>query len=158
MSAKPTSPSSPAAAASKAAKPKVSKPKVVKPKVAKARAAKATAAKTVAAKGAPVQSLAARLSAERLMSVLIGPHLSEKSSGLAERLKQFVFKVRRDADKPSIKRAVELMFNVNVTAVQVVNCMGKAKRFGRSPGRRQDWKKAYVTLVEGQDLDFLGAE
>ena len=50
------------------------------------------------------------------------------------------------------------MFNVKVTAVQVVNCMGKAKRFGRSPGRRQDWKKAYVTLAEGQDIDFLGAE
>ena len=158
MSAKPTSPSSSAAAASKAAKPKAAKPKVSKPKVAKAKAAKAKAAKTVASKGAPVLSLAARLSTEKLMSVLIGPHLSEKSSGLAERLKQFVFKVRRDADKPSIKRAVELMFDVNVTAVQVVNCMGKAKRFGRSPGRRQDWKKAYVTLVEGQDIDFLGAE
>lgn len=153
MSAKPATPSSPAAAASKAAKPKVSKPKV-----AKAKAAKAKAAKSGASKNAPVLSLAARLSTEKLMSVLIGPHLSEKSSGLAERLKQFVFKVRRDADKPSIKRAVELMFDVNVTAVQVVNCMGKAKRFGRSPGRRQDWKKAYVTLVEGQDIDFLGAD
>ena len=104
------------------------------------------------------KSVAARLSTEKLMSVLIGPHLSEKSSGLAERLKQFVFKVRRDADKSDIKRAVELMFEVKVTAVQVVNCMGKAKRFGRSPGRRQDWKKAYVTLAEGQDIDFLGAE
>ena len=50
------------------------------------------------------------------------------------------------------------MFDVNVTAVQVVNCMGKAKRFGRSPGRRQDWKKAYVTLAKGQDIEFLGAQ
>ena len=163
MSAKPTAPSSPAAAASKAAKPKaakpkVSKPKVAKPKVAKAKAAKAKAAKSAPSKGAPALSLAARLSTEKLMSVLIGPHLSEKSSGLAERLKQFVFKVRRDADKPSIKRAVELMFDVKVTDVQVVNCMGKSKRFGRSPGRRQDWKKAYVSLAEGQDIDFLGAE
>jgi len=114
-------------------------------------------AKTSAGKSAAGKSLAARLSTEKLMSVLIGPHLSEKSSGLAERLKQFVFKVRRDADKSDIKRAVELMFEVKVTAVQVVNCMGKAKRFGRSPGHRQDWKKAYVTLAEGQDIDFLGA-
>ena len=114
-------------------------------------------AKTSAGKFAAGKSLAARLSTEKLMSVLIGPHLSEKSSGLAERLKQFVFKVRRDADKSDIKRAVELMFEVKVTAVQVVNCMGKAKRFGRSPGHRQDWKKAYVTLAEGQDIDFLGA-
>jgi large subunit ribosomal protein L23 len=118
-----------------------------------ARPAKAAAGKSAAGK-----SVAARLSTEKLMSVLIGPHLSEKSSGLAERLKQFVFKVRRDADKSDIKRAVELMFEVKVTAVQVVNCMGKAKRFGRSPGRRQDWKKAYVTLAEGQDIDFLGAQ
>ena len=103
-------------------------------------------------------TMAARLSTEKLMSVLIGPHLSEKSSRVAERLKQFVFKVRRDADKGDIKRAVELMFDVKVNAVQVMNCMGKAKRFGRSPGRRQDWKKAYVTLAEGQDIDFLGAE
>lgn len=115
-------------------------------------------AKAAAGKSAAGKSVAARLSTEKLMSVLIGPHLSEKSSGLAERLKQFVFKVRRDADKSDIKRAVELMFEVKVTAVQVVNCMGKAKRFGRSPGRRQDWKKAYVTLAEGQDIDFLGAQ
>ena len=103
-------------------------------------------------------SVAVSLGTEKLMAVLIGPHLSEKSSRVAERLKQFVFKVRRDADKGDIKRAVELMFGVKVTAVQVLHCMGKAKRFGRSPGRRQDWKKAYVTLAEGQDIDFLGAE
>ena len=124
----------------------------------KSGSAKSAAAKASAAKSSGGKSVAARLSTEKLMSVLIGPHLSEKSSGLAERLKQFVFKVRRDADKSDIKRAVELMFEVKVTAVQVVNCMGKAKRFGRSPGRRQDWKKAYVTLAEGQDIDFLGAQ
>lgn len=111
-----------------------------------------------AAKAGATKSLAARLNAEKLMTVLVGPHLSEKSSRIAEQLKQFVFKVRRDAGKDEIKRAVELMFDVKVTAVQVVNVMGKAKRFGRSPGRRQDWKKAYVTLAEGQDIDFLGAD
>ena len=115
-------------------------------------------AKASAAKSGDVKSLASRLSNEKLMAVLVGPHLSEKSSRLAEQLKQFVFKVRRDADKGEIKRAVELMFDVKVTAVQVVNVMGKAKRFGRSPGRRQDWKKAYVTLAEGQDIEFLGAD
>lgn len=124
--------------------------------------AKATASKSGSAKSGSAKSgagsLAARLNNEKLMTVLIGPHLSEKSSRLADRLKQFVFKVRRDADKSEIKRAVELMFDVKVTAVQVVNAMGKAKRFGRSPGRRQDWKKAYVSLAEGQDIDFLGAE
>lgn len=99
-----------------------------------------------------------KLSDEKYTTVLVGPHLSEKSSLLAEKLKQFVFKVRRDADKADIRRAVELMFDVKVTDVRVVNVSGKAKRFGRSPGRRQDWKKAYVTLAEGQDIDFLGAE
>lgn len=136
-----------AATKAKAAKPAKAPGKVP----AKAKAA-------VAGKAASGTSVAARLSKEKLMSVLVGPHLSEKSSRIAERLKQFVFKVRRDADKAEVKRAVELMFDVQVTAVQVVNCMGKAKRFGRSPGHRQDWKKAYVTLAEGQDIDFLGAE
>jgi large subunit ribosomal protein L23 len=120
--------------------------------------AKASASKSGSLKSGGAKSLASRLSNEKLMAVLIGPHLSEKSSRLAERLKQFVFKVRRDADKGEIKRAVELMFDVSVTAVQVVNVMGKAKRFGHSPGRRQDWKKAYVTLAEGQDIEFLGAD
>ncbi len=96
------------------------------------------------------------LANEKLMSVLVGPHLSEKSSRVAERVKQFVFKVRRDADKKQIKRAVELMFDVKVTAVQVVHVAGKVRRLGRSIGRRQDWKKAYVTLAEGQDIDFHG--
>lgn len=104
------------------------------------------------------KSLAARLSNEKLMSVLIGPHLSEKGSRISEQLKQFVFRVRTDADKATVKRAVELMFEVQVQSVQVVNCMGKARRFGKTPGRRQDWKKAYVTLAEGQDIDFMGAE
>mgnify|MGYP006373153833 CR=1 FL=1 len=69
-----------------------------------------------------------------------------------------MFRVRRDSTKAEIRRAVELLFDVKVEGVQVVNVQGKAKRFGRTPGRRQDWKKAYVTLAEGQDIDFLGAE
>jgi len=129
-----------------------------KPVVKKAVKAPRKSAKAATGKPGTGMSVAARLSNEKLMSVLVGPHLSEKSSRIAERLKQFVFKVRRDADKSDVKRAVELMFDVQVTGVQVVNVMGKAKRFGRSPGRRQDWKKAYVTLAEGQDIDFMGAE
>ena len=97
-------------------------------------------------------------SKERLMSVVIGPHLSEKSTTLGERDKQFVFRVRRDSTKSDIRRAVEFLFEVKVTAVQVVSCKGKAKRFGQKLGRRQDWKKAYVKLAEGQDINFLGAD
>lgn len=141
-----------------ATKPAAKKAKAPRKSAAKSGTAKSGTAKSGADKAGAGLSVAARLSKEKLMSVLVGPHLSEKSSRLNERLKQFVFKVRRDADKPEIKRAVELMFDVQVTAVQVVNTMGKAKRFGRSPGRRQDWKKAYVTLAEGQEIDFLGAE
>lgn len=95
---------------------------------------------------------------ERLMAVLIGPHVSEKSTELADRNNQFVFKVRPDSTKSEIRRAVELLFDVKVTNVQVVNCRGKIKRFGNASGQRQNWKKAYVTLAQGQDIDFLGAD
>ena len=100
------------------------------------------------------KSLAARLSNEKLMSVLIGPHLSEKGSRISEQLKQFVFRVRTDADKATVKRAVELMFEVKVAAVQVVNAVGKEKRFGQRIGRRGDFKKAYVRLAPGQTIDY----
>jgi large subunit ribosomal protein L23 len=97
-------------------------------------------------------------SQERLMVILLGPHVSEKSTELADRANQFVFKVRRDSSKPEIRKAVEMMFDVTVTNVQVVNCRGKIKRFGQSYGKRQSWKKAYVTLAEGQNIDFIGAD
>jgi large subunit ribosomal protein L23 len=95
---------------------------------------------------------------ERLMTVLLGPHVSEKGTIVAEKHNQVVFKVRRDANKAEIRAAVELMFEVKVDGVQVVNQKGKAKRFGRYMGRRSDWKKAYVRLAEGHDIDFVGAE
>jgi large subunit ribosomal protein L23 len=98
------------------------------------------------------------MNTERLMTVLIGPHISEKTTRLGESDNQVVFKVRRDASKAEIKAAVEKMFEVEVKGVQVVNQAGKTKRFGGSPGRRSDWKKAYVSLAAGQDIDFLGAE
>lgn len=95
---------------------------------------------------------------ERLMNILLAPVVSEKSSRLADANRQFVFKVMKDASKPEVKKAVELMFNVKVDNVQISNMRGKVKAHGRSIGRRSDWKKAYVTLSEGHDIDFMGAE
>ena len=95
---------------------------------------------------------------ERLMTVIEGPHLSEKSAIAAESGNQVVFKVRTDASKNEIRQAVELLFEVQVEGVTVVNVKGKSKRFGRTQGRRSDWKKAYVKLAEGSQIDFLGAE
>ncbi len=95
---------------------------------------------------------------ERLMKVLLGPHVSEKSSRLADAHNQIVFKVACDATKPEIRHAVELLFEVKVQGVTVANVKGKRKRLGQLSGRRSDWKKAYVTLAPGEDIDFLGAE
>ncbi len=95
-------------------------------------------------------------SQERLLKVLLSPIVSEKSARIADRNRQFAFKVLPDATKPEIKAAVEMLFNVDVTGVQVANVKGKVKRFGQTVGRRSNWKKAYVTLAEGQDIDFTG--
>ena len=94
---------------------------------------------------------------ERLMTVIRGPHLSEKAHIAAEN-NQVVFKVCTDATKAEIKKAVEMLFEVKVDSVTVVNNKGKTKRFGRVQGRRNDTKKAYVKLAEGSDIDFLGGE
>lgn len=98
------------------------------------------------------------LNQERLMTVLVGPHISEKATILAEKNNQICFKVRRDSSKKEIAQAVEMMFEVKVDAVQITNVRGKNKRFGQTMGKRNDWKKAYVTLAEGHDIDFMGAE
>ncbi len=95
---------------------------------------------------------------ERLMKILIAPIVSEKSTRLADEHRQFAFKVMKDATKPEVRKAVELMFDVKVDGVQIANMRGKVKRFGQSIGRRADWKKAYVTLAEGHDINFMGAE
>ncbi|WP_428101516.1 50S ribosomal protein L23 [Candidatus Rariloculus sp.] len=95
---------------------------------------------------------------ERLMQVLLGPHMSEKSTIAADRSGQVVFRVRRDATKPEIRRAVEMLLEVQVVSVTVVHMPGKAKRFGAKLGRRQSWKKAYVRLAPGHDIDFIGSE
>jgi large subunit ribosomal protein L23 len=93
------------------------------------------------------------LQQERLMQVVLAPVISEKST-FADRNNQVVFRVARDATKPEIKAAVEFMFKVQVKNVKVVNVMGKEKRFGRLVGRRNHWKKAYVRLMPGQEINF----
>ena len=95
---------------------------------------------------------------ERLMTVLLGPHVSEKSTTVADDHNQIVFRVRRDASKTEVRRAVEMMFEVEVEGVQILNQGGKQKRFGRTMCNRSDWKKAYVRLKAGQDIDFLGGD
>lgn len=92
----------------------------------------------------------------RLMQVLVAPIVSEKATSVAEKHNQVLFKVLQDATKPEIRAAVELMFKVEVNSVQVVNQKGKVKRFGRSMGRRDNVRKAYVSLKEGQELNFSG--
>ena len=92
----------------------------------------------------------------RLMQVLVAPIISEKATHVADKTNAVTFKVLQDATKPEIKAAVELMFNVKVTGVSVANIKGKTKRFGRSVGRRDNIRKAYVTLQPGQELNFSG--
>mgnify|MGYP003451983540 FL=1 len=92
----------------------------------------------------------------RLAQVLVEPIVSEKATAVAEKHNQVLFKVLRNATKPEIKAAVELMFKVEVESVQTVNQRGKEKRFGRSIGRRDHIKKAYVSLKKGQELNFSG--
>ena len=92
----------------------------------------------------------------RLASVLLAPIVSEKATAIGEKHNQVLFKVMRDATKPEIKAAVELMFKVEVQGVSVLNTKGKTKRFGKSIGRRDNVRKAYVTLKAGQELNLVG--
>ena len=93
---------------------------------------------------------------ERLLKVILAPHISEKSTIAAEENNTIVFKVANDATKAEVKAAVEKLFEVEVTGVRTLNVKGKTKRTGARFGRRNDWKKAYVTLKEGSELDFVG--
>ena len=92
----------------------------------------------------------------RLMQVLVAPIVSEKATMIAEKSNAVTFKVLQDATKPEIKAAVELMFKVEVQGVSVVNIKGKTKRFGKSTGRRDHVRKAYVTLKPGQEINLVG--
>ena len=91
---------------------------------------------------------------ERLMTVLLAPVVSEKGTFVADKHNQAVFRVQQDATKPEVKAAVELMFKVSVESVQISNVKGKQKRFGAHRGRRRNWKKAYVSLKPGQEINF----
>jgi large subunit ribosomal protein L23 len=91
---------------------------------------------------------------ERLMTVLLAPVVSEKGTFIADKYEQVVFRVMQNATKPEVKAAVEMMFKVDVESVQISNVKGKQKRFGTHAGRRRNWKKAYVSLKPGQEINF----
>lgn len=95
---------------------------------------------------------------ERIFMVLKGPHVSEKATVVADQNNQYVFKVAADATKTEIKAAVESLFEVSVTKVNVVNIKGKTKRTVRGMGKRSDLRKAYVTVAEGQEISFVAGE
>jgi large subunit ribosomal protein L23 len=94
---------------------------------------------------------------DRIYQVILAPHVSEKSTTSAEKNRQMVFRVREDATKPEIKTAVEKLFEVEVESVQVINVRGKMK-YGKQTGKRNNWKKAYIRLKPGHDIDFMGAQ
>ena len=95
---------------------------------------------------------------ERLLQVILAPQITEKATHIADKNQQIAFKVRTDASKPEIKAAVELVFKVEVQGVTVANVKGKTKRAGRVMGHRKDWKKAYVSLKPGQEINFAAGE
>ena len=92
---------------------------------------------------------------QRLMQVLLAPQISEKATYVADKHEQIVFRVASDATKPEVKAAVELLFKVTVEAVQIAVVKGKKKKFGRFMGARKNWKKAYVSLTPGQEINFV---
>lgn len=93
---------------------------------------------------------------ERLLKVLLAPHVSEKSATLADKADQYVFKVAPDATKPEVKAAVESLFDVKVKSVNMINIKGKTKMFKGRAGKRNDTRKAIVRLMPGQEIDFIG--
>ena len=143
----------------KADKAVVAKPAKAAKAPAEAVVEKKPAAKTAAVKKPVAKKVDAKRSAHaegRLTQILIAPIVSEKATMAAEKHNQVLFKVMRDATKPEIKAAVEMMFKVTVESVQTVQHKGKTKRFGKSIGRRDHIKKAYVSLAAGQELNFSG--
>jgi large subunit ribosomal protein L23 len=101
---------------------------------------------------------AQKFNEERLLNILLAPQISEKATFIAEKNEQVIFRVASDATKPEVKAAVEKLFNVTVDSVQISNVKGKQKRFGRFNGSRKDWKKAYVCLAAGQEINFAASE
>ena len=99
-----------------------------------------------------------KYNADQLMNVVLAPVVSEKSTMVADKNRQYVFRVADAATKPEIRAAVELMFKTKVMSVTVLNVRGKERRFGKVIGRRRNWKKAYVRLAEGQEINFAATE
>ena len=99
-----------------------------------------------------------KYNADQLMTVVLAPVVSEKSTMVADKNREYVFRVADHATKPEIKAAVELMFKTKVQSVTVLNVHGKERRFGKTIGRRRSWKKAYVRLAEGQEINFAATE
>jgi len=118
----------------------------------KVKAKKVSTPKTTEVKNISVQVQ------DRLLQVIVAPQITEKATYVADKNQQIAFKVRTDATKPEIKAAVELVFKVEVQAVTVLNVGGKTKRAGRRMGKRNDWKKAYVSLKPGQEINFAAGE
>ena len=133
-----------AKAAAKAARAAARAEKPAKPAKAPAK----TSAK------APAKAAGEKYKPERLLTLLLAPTVSEKATQIADQHSQVVFRVVQDATKPEVKAAVELLFKVDVDAVRIANVKGKAKRFGAYSGRRRHWKKAYVSLKPGQEINF----
>ena len=125
-----------------------------------AKTADKPAAKTADKKAAktsprtPAKAPGVKYKPERLLTLLLAPTVSEKATQIADQHSQVVFRVMQDATKPEVKAAVELLFKVDVEAVRIANVKGKAKRFGAYSGRRRHWKKAYVSLKPGQEINF----
>ena len=114
------------------------------------------AAEKKVAKKAKVKAVVAerKTSHEKLINVLLAPHITEKTSLAMQNQNSYAFRVRRESTKPDVKAAVELMFNVKVAKVNLVNEIGKTRRLGKVQGRTQDIKKAYVRLAPGQTIDY----
>ena len=112
------------------------------------KAAAKTSAKT------PAKTPGPKYKPERLLTLLLAPTVSENATQIADQHSQVIFRVMQDATKPEVKAAVELLFKVDVEAVRIANVKGKAKRFGAYSGRRRHWKKAYVSLKPGQEINF----
>jgi large subunit ribosomal protein L23 len=143
-------------AAKAKAKPEKAEKTVTAPAAEKpAKAAKEPKAKTAGKKVVDIKDAPAKTaSQEKLIAVLLAPHITEKTSLAMQNTNTYSFRVRRDSSKPDVKAAVELMFGVKVAKVNLVNETGKSRRFGKLQGRTQDIKKAYVRLAPGQTIDY----
>lgn len=148
---------SPAKAKADKAEKTVTAPAAAAPEKEKApaKAAKSPKAKTAGKKVVDIKDAPAKpASQEKLITVLLAPHITEKTSLAMQNTNTYSFRVRRDSTKPDVKAAVELMFGVKVAKVNLVNETGKSRRFGKLSGRTQDIKKAYVRLAPGQTIDY----